>query len=118
MRFEISRIDHDRLALSTLARQTIHHRDEDPFVAPSLPAVVERLCRTVFPRRIAPPQPVAIDEDNAAQHAAIINPRLAMTPRKKRLKPRYLLIRQPYKTLMSSLLAKPESDHDAQINGS
>ena len=84
MRFEIGRIDHDRLALSTPSRQAIHHRDEDPFVAPTLSAVVERLGRTRFPRRIAPPQTVAIEEDNAAQHSAIIDPRPAMAPRGNR----------------------------------
>jgi hypothetical protein len=53
--------------------------------------------RTIFPGRIPPPQPIAIDEDNAAQHAAIIDPRSTMTPGKARLKPSHFLIRQPKK---------------------
>jgi hypothetical protein len=97
MRFEIGRVDHDRLALGALGRKAIHHRHEDTLVAPSLPAVVERVCRTIFPGRIPLPQPIAIDEDNAAKDAVIIDPRSTMTPRKERLKPSHLLIRQPKK---------------------
>jgi len=57
--FEIGRIDHDGLAGGTPARQAIDHRDEDALVAPPLPAVVERLCRAIRPRRIPPSQTVA-----------------------------------------------------------
>ena len=97
VRFEISRIDHDCLALGTFGRKAIHHCDEYALVAPSLPAVVERLCRTIFPGRIPPPQAIAIDEYNAAQHAAIIDPRLTMASGKEWLKPSHLLVRQPEK---------------------
>jgi hypothetical protein len=42
-------------------------------------------------------QSIAIDEDNAAQQAAIIDPRSTMAPGKERPKPSHLLIRQPKK---------------------
>jgi hypothetical protein len=95
VRFEIGRVDHDRLALGALCRKAIHHRREDTLVAPSLQAVIERLCRTISPGRIPPPQPIAIDEDNAAQHAVIIDPRSTMTPGRERLEASHLLISQP-----------------------
>src|SRR3546814_15911695 len=70
VRFEIGRVDHDRLAFGGLrCRQAFHHADEDAFVAPPLPAIVERLCRAIFSRRIPPPQPITIDEDDTAQNA-------------------------------------------------
>ncbi len=39
-------------------------------------------------------------KDNAAQHAAISNPQSTMAPRRERLKPSYLLVRQPKKSLI------------------
>src|SRR3546814_7577100 len=64
VRFKIGRVDHDRLALGSLrCRQAFHHADEDAFVAPPLPAIVERLRRAVFPRRISPPQPIAVGSE-------------------------------------------------------
>src|SRR3546814_4296195 len=96
VRFKIGRVDHDRLALGSLrCRQAFHHADEDAFVAPPLPAIVERLRRAVFPRRIAPPQPIAVDEDDPAQNAPIINALAAIALGKIRLKPSHLLVRQP-----------------------
>src|SRR3546814_1300977 len=96
VRFEIGRVDHDRLAFGSLrCRQAFHHADEDAFVAPPLPAIVERLCRAIFSRRIPPPQPITIDEDDTAQNAPVINPRTAMALRKIGLKTRHLLVRQP-----------------------
>ena len=61
------------------------------------PAVVERLRRAIFPWRVTPPQPIAIDEDYAAQHAPVIDSRLAMALREERLQPLHLLIGQPEK---------------------
>lgn len=96
MRFEIGRVDHDRLAFGSLRRrQPFHHADEDAFVAPPLPAIIERLRRPILPRRIAPPQPVTIDEDNAAQNPPVIDTLAAMALRKIGLKTRHLLVRQP-----------------------
>tara|TARA_R100001530_G_scaffold57007_1_gene41518 strand:+ start:1718 stop:2101 length:384 start_codon:yes stop_codon:yes gene_type:complete len=61
-----------------LARQPYHDPREHSHVAPSLPAVVEGLVRTIFVRRITPPQAVAIYKYNAAQHAAVIDARHTM----------------------------------------
>src|SRR3546814_1261846 len=91
----VGRVDHDRLAFGSLrCRQAFHHADEDAFVAPPLPAIVERLCRAIFSRRIPPPQPITIDEDDTAQNAPVINPRTAMALRKIGLKTRHLLVRR------------------------
>lgn len=78
MRLEIGCIDHDRLALGTLGGQTHHDPGEDTIVAPPLPTVIKRLCRTILLGCIAPSQPIAIDKDYAAEHTPIINARLAM----------------------------------------
>src|SRR3546814_10280520 len=67
---------------------------EDTPFTPPLPPVVQRLVRTIRARRITPPQPVAVDEDDPAQHPPIINPRLAMALGKVRLQTRHLLIRR------------------------
>src|SRR3546814_704169 len=96
VRFEIGRVDHDRLAFGSLrCRQAFHHADEDAFVAPPLPAIVESLCRAIFSRRITPPHPITIDEDDAAQNPPVIDALPAMALRKIRLKTRHLLVRQP-----------------------
>src|SRR3546814_1283512 len=91
VRFEIGGIDHDRLAVGSLGRcQTLHHPNEDALVAPPLPAVVERLCRAILPRRIAPPAPIPADEDDTPQTAPVINPRTAIARRTLGLKTRLL----------------------------
>src|SRR3546814_11608611 len=61
---------------------------EDTPFTPPLPPVVQRLVRTIRARRITPPQPVAVDEDDPAQHPPILNPRLAMALGKVRLQTR------------------------------
>ena len=83
MRLEICRVDHDRLVLGALSGQADHDPGEDPVVAPALSTVLKGLRKTVFLRRIISAQPIAIDEDYAAQNAAIIDPELAMDLRKK-----------------------------------
>ena len=76
-------IDHDRIVFGTFGGQAHHDPGEDAVVAPALPAVVEGLGRAVFLRRIAPAQPIAIDEDYTAQNAPIIDAGLARSSRKQ-----------------------------------
>src|SRR3546814_1295347 len=72
-------VDHDRLALWRLrCGQALHHADEDAFVAPPLPAIIKRLRRAILPRRITPPEPIAVDEDDPAQNPSIVDPLAAM----------------------------------------
>ena len=78
MRLEVGRVNHDGLVLGALSGQADHDPGEDPVVTPTLPTVVEGLGRSVFLRRIAPPQPIAIDKDYAANDTEVINARLAM----------------------------------------
>jgi len=56
---------------------------------------MEGLGRAIRPRRIAPSQPVAIDEDYPAQHTPVIDPRPAMALREERLQPLHLFVGQP-----------------------
>ena len=78
MCFEVGRVNRDRLIVAGFGSQRHHDPREHPHVAPSLPAVIEGLMRTIFFRRITPPQVVAIYEYNAAQHAAVIDARDTM----------------------------------------
>jgi len=92
---QVGRVDHHGLLLAVLRSQANHDTSEYALVAPSLPAVIQGLVRTVFRRCIAPPQPIAIDEDNAAQHTPVINARLAVGLREVGLKTRHLRVGQP-----------------------
>src|SRR3546814_16661102 len=83
------------LRVGACGSQPLHHTEEDTPFTPPLPPVVQRLVRTIRARRITPPQPVAVDEDDPAQHPPIINPRLAMALGKVRLQKRHLLISEP-----------------------
>jgi hypothetical protein len=47
-----------------------------PILLPALPALVQRLVRTIRNRRITPAQAIAIDEDNTAQDTPVIDVRL------------------------------------------
>ena len=92
--------------------------EEDTPFSPSLPPVVERLVWAILPRGIAPTQPVAVDENDAAQHPSVINPWLAVALEKIRFEPRHPLSVSQYRSLILGLLTEPESDRAAQINGS
>ena len=119
MGFQISCINHDRLLVSRLGGQPGHDAGEHTHPAPALPSVVEGLGRPVFPGRVTPAQAIAIDEDYAAQDAAIIDTRLAMALGKERLKPRHLRVTQPEKIAhQKGLLDTPEAPNNAIINGS
>lgn len=54
MGFEVSRIDYHGPLLAMLYGQPRHHLGEDPFIAPSFQAVVERLVWVVFLESIPP----------------------------------------------------------------
>src|SRR3546814_8644194 len=82
--------------------QALHHADEDALVAPPLPAIIKRLRRAILPRRITPPEPIAVDEDDPAQNPSIVDPLAAMALRKIRLKTRHLLVRQPIQIIHHS----------------
>lgn len=97
MRLQVSRVDHHRLRDGSLSGQAIHHPGEDPPVAPPLPSIVEGLRRAVFFRRIAPPQPIAIDKDYAAQHPPVIDARLTVALGKEGLQTGHLRVGQPEK---------------------
>ena len=95
VRLRVDRVDHDRLVSQSAGRQTIHHLGKDSHGAPTLSPIVERLMRPIFPRSIPPAQPIAVDEDNPAQHTPVINTRSVMAPWEKWLQTRHLLVRQP-----------------------
>jgi hypothetical protein len=105
--------------LSALGGQAHHDPGEDAIVAPALPAVIEGLCQAIFPRGVAPSQPVAVDEDYAAEHAPIINTRRAMALRGKRAAGVPSARPNARKGCSSfSLLAEAEARKLLNINGS
>jgi hypothetical protein len=67
---EIGRVDHDRLVLCSFRHsQAFHHLEKYALVTRTFPAVINRIGGAIFLRRIAPPETVAINEDDAAQNA-------------------------------------------------
>ena len=54
-----------------------------------------RLVRAKGGRRVAPKPAIAIDEDNPAQHASVIDPRLTMGLGKEGSKTSHLRVGQP-----------------------
>ncbi len=78
MSLQMGRIDHQRVRAAAFFRQPKKHLCEDAFFAPPLPATVKLIVGPVFLRRIAPSQAIAINEDNAAQNPAVVNPWLAV----------------------------------------
>lgn len=84
MSLQVRCIDHQRISSAALIGQFEKHPREDTLLAPALPTTVEVLVRSVFCRRVSPPQAIAIDEDNAAQHPLVIDTRLAVGLRKKK----------------------------------
>ena len=100
MRLEVGRVNHHRLRNGGLRSQPIHHPGEDPLVAPPLPSIVEGLRWGVFLRRIAPPQPIAIYKDYAAQHTPAIDTLLTVALGKEGLQTGHLRVGQPKRLLI------------------
>jgi transposase len=65
----------DLIMRSGLAGQFGEYLVEHPETAPAHEPVVDRLVRTIITRCVTPAQPVLDDEDNPADHSAVINPR-------------------------------------------
>lgn len=75
--------------------------------------------RAIAPWRPLPLQPVANDGEYPADHAPIIDPRLAMAPCEIARDPRYLLFVQPDQSAQSRLsLSERETEPAKSINGS
>ena len=85
MGLQMGGVDHHSRVLTVLGGQTRHHLGEDALIAPSVPTVAECLVGVILPWGVAPPQTVAINQDNATQNTSIINSGLAMRLRKVRL---------------------------------
>lgn len=118
MRLEIGRGDHHGATFGLNGGQALHHPDEDARLAPPLPAIVQRLVQSIDRRLIAPAQPVTIDEDDPAQHPAIIHPRLAVALGETGPPASHLLVCQPIQIAHIQSPQEPESDRSRQINGS
>jgi len=95
MGLEIGRIHHRQLGVPAFTGQFHQDAGKDPQPASAHPAVIKRLGWTMGPRRILPAQPIAMDEDNPAQHRSVVHPRNTVRQRKEGLKSRHLRVSQP-----------------------
>lgn len=95
-------------------RQAVHHLDKNALVAPAFPAVIQRFHRAIFLQRIAPPEPVAIDENDADQHTPIIYTLAAMALGVIGLKTSNFSLFRQNKLLISQAPVRP-SDHYRQF---
>lgn len=66
MGFQIRGIDHERLLIRRIRSQSLEDPSKRAHLASALPPVVESLGRSILTGRIAPPQPIPVDEDYAA----------------------------------------------------
>lgn len=95
MRLEVGCVDHERVDLATQIGEFQEHPRKDAFLAPPLPAAVQRLVRTIRLRCIPPAQPIAVDEDNPAQDALVIDAWFAVGLREEWLQLGHLIVTQP-----------------------
>jgi len=75
MGLQVGDIDHQLIGLAALGREACKDAVEHAKPAPADEAVVDGLVRAVGLRRIAPAQPVADHEDNAADYALVVHAR-------------------------------------------
>ena len=96
MRLHRGAVDENLRGRPTCLRQNMKEIDPDAFFSPADIAVVERLLRPVFRRRVDPSTAGLEHVDDAADHAAVINTRLAArVGRKVRRNLQKLRVRQP-----------------------
>jgi hypothetical protein len=74
---EIGRVDHDGLALGASGSQPFHHADEHAHLTHRFHRSYS-VVQTIILRRMTPAQPVALHENNAAQHPPVIHAWLAV----------------------------------------
>jgi hypothetical protein len=88
-------IDEEPIGLAGFPGKDGKDAIEDAHPAPADEAVIERLMRAVFARRIAPAQAVFDDEDDAADNPVVIHPGHPVRARKIELDAIKLIRRQP-----------------------
>ena len=91
---QLGRVYHQLFCLAVALRKLDEDAPEHAQFAPAHEAVVDCLVRPVAWRQIAPPQAVADDKDDAADHPTVIDPRDAMRERKERRYSRHLGFRE------------------------
>lgn len=87
-------IDHQCLRAVPFGSQFRQHSGEDALFAPTPPTIVKGIWRAILGRHVSPSQPIAIDEDNPAQQALVIDARLALGLCEEGAEKLYLQLRQ------------------------
>ena len=96
MSFDRRTVDQHLGGRTSCAGESMEEVCPDPLGSPSDKAVVERLARPIFGRRVDPSAARFQDMHDAADHPPVIDTRLAArVPGQIRLKPRKLRIREP-----------------------
>ena len=83
MRFDGGAIDQNLLGRPAGLRECVEQIDPNALRGPAHIAVVERLLRSVFRRRVDPTTARLQHVNDAADHASIVNPRLASRVRRQ-----------------------------------
>src|SRR5690348_15494857 len=121
MRLQMRRIDHQERWLATFARQFGKDIVEHAEPAPAHEPVIDRLVRTIAGRCIAPAQTVSDDEDDAADHPSIVNPRNPVrqrkTARSSASAPPTATTNQPWRCPLTSPLNQPASPLATDLTG-
>src|SRR5471030_146355 len=94
MGLQMRGVDHDPLRLAALARQFGENLVEHAQTAPADEPIVDRLVRTVFPRRVTPAESVLNHKYDGANDPTVIHPRDAVREWKITLDPAHLRRRQ------------------------
>src|ERR1700760_2889461 len=94
MRFEVGCVDHDPVGAGAFTGQFGEYPPEHGASAPADEAIIEGLMRAIRLRRILPPQAVADNVDDAADHPPVIDPRPAVRAGKMWADPSHLSLAQ------------------------
>ena len=93
MGLQMGRVDHESIGFPALGNQGGENLVKHAKPTPSDEAVIDRLGRPIFGRRITPAQPILDYEDDAADDLPIINPRHPVRQRKIQLNTAHLRLR-------------------------
>ena len=116
MRLDGGTVDQDLRRRPAGLCKRLKQIDPDAFGGPANVAIIERLLRPIFGRRIDPSPTRFQNMHNTADDASVVNTRLATRiGRKMRFNPRKLRIRQPEQVSIHCRFLSEAVNHNALI---
>lgn len=94
----VSRISRNCLVIWDLRSQPSHNTSKSTHIAQALPAIIQRLWRTISSRRITPAQAIAVIEDSITQITFVVDRWLTSAPWKVRPQSQHLFVGKPVKS--------------------